>query len=312
MDAGRGRQQRAERWAALTVLEERVLSAPAAAGRVHAQLLRDLVELAGAYSAEGQSLSVSPQVAVLLRCSGAKADRLLGEAAVLVELPDGVAALERGVLTVEQSAVVARELGRVPDLPTRLSVWRRLLVRLQADVDAGAALPAPRLRELLRRWVLELAPKDAEEQREQAAAERRVEYRRREDGLTDLLLFGVQSTLAQAVLHRIRTESSPVGLFDERTADQRRLDAAVDLLLGRVGQPPRLPGRPLPGPTRPRPPRPGPARPVLARPGSPRPLHSRCWCRSRCPVRVSAGDAGAVRRPADRARPARRGPGHHR
>jgi hypothetical protein len=219
MDGGGGRQQQAVRWAALTALEDRVQAAPAGAGRVHAQLLRDLIDLAGAYSAEGQSLSVSPQVAVLLRCSGAKADRVLGEASVLVELPDGLAALEQGVLTVEQSAVVARELGRVPDLATRLAVWRRLLTRLQADVSAGAALPAPRLRELLRRWVLELAPKDVQEQREQAAAERRVEYRRREDGLTDLLLFGVDSTLAQAVLHRIRTSRQPVGLFGR--ADRR-------------------------------------------------------------------------------------------
>jgi hypothetical protein len=205
MDGGGGRQQQAVRWAALTALEDRVQAAPAGAGRVHAQLLRDVIDLAGAYSAEGQSLSVSPQVALLLRCSGAKADRVLGEASVLVELPDGLAALEQGVLTVEQSAVVARELGRVPDLATRLAVWRRLLT--------GCRPMCRRVRRCRRRgcgsccaggcW--SSRPKDVQEQREQAAAERRVEYRRREDGLTDLLLFGVDSTLAQAVLHRIRT-----------------------------------------------------------------------------------------------------------
>jgi hypothetical protein len=178
---------------------------------------------------------VAPQIGLLLRCSGAKADRLLDEASTLAELPDGFAALEQGLLTVEQSAAATLELGRVPDLPTRLAVWRRLLVRLQADLDSRAVLPPPRLRELLRRWVLELAPTDAVEEREEAAAARRVEYRRREDGLADIFLIGMQAALAQAVLTRIREQSAPVSLFDDRTADQRRLDAAVDLLLGRVG-----------------------------------------------------------------------------
>ena len=90
---------------------------------------------------------------------------------MLCELPEGWAALEQGLLTVEQSAVLARELGRVPDLPTRLAVWRQLLSRLQADLASGAVLPPPRLRELLRRWGLELAPTDAQEEREDAAAE---------------------------------------------------------------------------------------------------------------------------------------------
>jgi hypothetical protein len=211
--------------------------APARAGGVHADLLRDVLEVAAAYRREGQDLSVGPQVGLLLRCSGAKADRLLTEAMVLAELPDGFAALEQGLLTMEQSATVAVELGRVPDLATRLVVWRRLLERLRADVASGAVLSPPRLRELLRRWVLELAPADAVEEREQAAAERRVEYRRRDDGLADIFLMGVNAALAQAVLCRIRELSEPVSLFDDRTADQRRLDTAVDLLLGRVGGP---------------------------------------------------------------------------
>jgi len=234
MDERRLAQQR---WAALEAAETRLQQAPAALGRAHAQLLLDALHVAQAYSGEGQSLSVAPQVALLLRCSGAKADRLLGEASTLAELPDGFSALQDGSLTVEQSAAVARELSRVPDLPTRLTVWRRLVDRLRDDLRTGAVLPPPRLRELLRRWVLELAPQDAVETRQEAAVERRVEYRRRDDGLADLFLFGIGGSLAQAVLSRIRDASVPVSLFDDRTADQRRLDAAVDLLLGRVGQP---------------------------------------------------------------------------
>jgi hypothetical protein len=235
MDGRRAKAQ--QRWAALDAAEERLQQAPARAARVHAELLRDVLEVAAAYRREGQDLSVGPQVGLLLRSSGAKADRLLTEAMVLAELPEGFAALEHGLLTMEQSATVAVELGRVPDLATRLVVWRRLLERLRADVASGAVLSPPRLRELLRRWVLELAPADAVEEREQAAAERRVEYRRRDDGLADIFLMGVNAALAQAVLCRIRELSEPVSLFDDRTADQRRLDTAVDLLLGRVGGP---------------------------------------------------------------------------
>jgi hypothetical protein len=255
-----------------------------AVGRVHARLLRDVLEVAGCYAREGQSLSVGPQIGLLLRCSGAKADRLLTEASVLAELPGGFGALEDGLLTVEQSAVTARELGRVPDEATRLVVWRRLLLRLAADAASGAVLPPPRLRELLRRWVLELAPTDAAEEREQAEAERRVEYRRREDGLTDIFLFGVGASLAQAVLSRVRDQSAPVSLFDDRTAAQRRLDAAVDLLLGRVGR-------------------------TTCPQGSTDPVHA-TGARGGCAVRLSAGYRGAVRCSAAGARAARRSPRH--
>jgi hypothetical protein len=235
MDEGHSAQLRQGRWDAVQAAEERVQQAPGRFGRVHAQLLRDALEVASAYCRQGQSLSVAPQVALLLRCSNAKADRLLTEASTLAELPGGFAALEDGVLTVEQSAVATLELDRVPDLSTRLAVWRRLLDRLTSDLHSGAVLPPPRLRLLLRRWVLELAPQDAVEQREDAAADRRVEYRRRDDGLADIFLIGMSAGLAQAVLSRIREQSAPVSMFDDRTADQRRLDAAVDLLLGRVG-----------------------------------------------------------------------------
>jgi hypothetical protein len=131
MDEGRAAQQ-SGRWDALVAAEERLRQAPAAVGRAHVQLLRDALQVARAYAREGQVLSVEPQVALLLRCSTAKAERLLLEASTWAELPGGFAALQSGLLTVDQSAVAARELDRVADLPTRLGVWRRLLERLRA------------------------------------------------------------------------------------------------------------------------------------------------------------------------------------
>jgi hypothetical protein len=283
MSEGRA-AQRQVRWAALQAAEERLVRAPVAVGRVHAQLLRDVLEVAGCYAREGQSLSVGPQIGLLLRCSGAKADRLLTEASVLAELPGGFGALEDGLLTVEQSAVTARELGRVPDEATRLVVWRRLLLRLAADAASGAVLPPPRLRELLRRWVLELAPTDAAEVREQAEAERRVEYRRREDGLTDIFLFGVERRWrrrcsAGCGTSPRRCRCSMTG--PPRSAGWTRPSTCC---LGRVGR-------------------------TTCPQGSTDPVHA-TGARGGCAVRLSAGYRGAVRCSAAGARAARRSPRH--
>ena len=219
---------------ALRAAEDRLEARGADAGRVRAALLRDVLVVHAQYCAAGMPLSSQPQVALLLRCSELRAGRLLSDALGLAELPEALAALEWGLLTVEQSSVVVTELA-VLSPPDRLRVWQRLLVRLRRDVEQGAVLPPARLAELLRGWVVEADQDAARERRERAGRDRRVEYRRREDGLADLFLIGVQAPVAQAVLQRVRDESAPVGLWDDRTADQRRLDAAVDLLLGRVG-----------------------------------------------------------------------------
>ena len=72
--------------------------------------------------------------------------------------------------------------------------------------------------------------------RREAQAEASVDYRRRQDGLVDLFATGLTGPNAQAVLSRIRAHSSPVGSSDDRPAGQRRLDALVDLVLGRDRQ----------------------------------------------------------------------------
>jgi hypothetical protein len=152
MEEVRAVERRRSRWAALDAAEGRLQQSPVALGRVHAQQLRDVLVVAEGYSAQGLSLSVAPQIGLLLRCSGAKAERLLTEACTWAGLPQALAAVEAGVLTVEQSAVAAVELSRVPDLPTRLVVWRLLLERLRADAEAGAVLPPPRRSARPGRW----------------------------------------------------------------------------------------------------------------------------------------------------------------
>ncbi len=76
-------------------------------------------------------------------------------------------------------------------------------------------------------------PTDATERRRRAEDDRRLDWRRRDDGLNDLFAFGFTGPDLQAALSRVRDRAHPVGPGDERTAEQRRFDAFKDLLLGR-------------------------------------------------------------------------------
>ena len=203
-------------------------------GRVqHARVLRAVLALDVQYCAAGMPLSALPQAALLLRCSEFRAGKLISEAHALSALPEAFEALEWGLLTPEQSAVVVTQLGKLP-VQARLAMWQRLLTQLRADAAQGVVRPPARLGELLAGWVLEAAPQDAVQRRERAEQGRQVDYRKREDGLVDVFLIGLRAPDAQAVLQRIREQSEPMGMFDLRTVEQRRLDAAVALLLGRT------------------------------------------------------------------------------
>lgn len=221
---------------ALLAVEDRLERRRVDAGRVHAGLLRDVLDLHARHLASGMPLSTVPQVALLLHCSEWRAARLLREAEELAELPDALESLEWGLLTPEQSWVVVTQLQPL-EAPARAVVWRRLQERLPAG-----ALPPARLTELLRGWVVEADREGAEQRRREAEQGRTVEYRRRrDDGLVDLFALGFRAPVAQAILWRVQERSAPFGSTDERTADQRRFDALQDMLLGRAP----LPANPL-------------------------------------------------------------------
>lgn len=92
--------------------------------------------------------------------------------------------------------------------------------------------------ELLRGWAVQADPELAADRRRVAEAAGCVLLRRRDDGLADVVLSGLTAPLAEAVLSRV-TVVGQAGAFvgDERSSGKRRLDAAVDLLLGRTGRP---------------------------------------------------------------------------
>ena len=173
-----------------------------------------------------------PQVALLLQVSEQAAHTLLAEAQLLASLPGGLEALECGLLTVAQSAALWRA---VRDLAPQVqhAVWAQLQARLVSAAQDGVVLPPARLAQLLARWVVQADPDDAQERRRRAEAQGDVSYRRREDGLGDLFATAIPAPLLQAVLCRVRAAAQPTGAEDDRTAGKRRLDALVDLLLGR-------------------------------------------------------------------------------
>jgi hypothetical protein len=206
-------------------------------GAAHASQLRSVLVLAQAQSAAGMELATVAQVALALGCSEHRAHTLLSEAQALVVLPGALEALECGLLTVEQSTTVVAQLA-VLDPADQVAVWQRLQQRLIAD---NSTLPPARLSELLRRWVIARDTDAAERRRQEAQQSRGVDYRRRDDGLYDLFGNGLAAPDAHAILSRIAARAQPWGVEDDRTADQRRLDAFRDLLLGRD----QLPLQPL-------------------------------------------------------------------
>ncbi|MBC7373997.1 MAG: hypothetical protein H7323_08405 [Frankiales bacterium] len=194
---------------------------------LHARTLAAVLDVHAAHVAGDMALVTTAQLALSLDCSERRAHSLLREAHVIALLPDALEALESGLLGVEQSALFVRMTdGLEEDL--RVEVWERLLASL---TSTGGPT---RLAETLSRWIISADPAGAAERRK--AAEKHladVQTHRRDDGLTDLFALGISPTNAAACMERIRAASTPWGGEDERPVGKRRLDALVDLLLGR-------------------------------------------------------------------------------
>ena len=195
---------------------------------LHGRALRAALNLHAAQCANGMGLGTVAQLALSLDCSELRAGQLLTEAQVLGLLPGALEALDSGLLGVEQAGAFIT-LTLVLSDHHRSVVWDRLLVRLRS----GAPMSPARLREWLARAVRTADPDGAAARRAAAEADGDVSTRRRDDGLSDLYAAGLSPTNAAACRARIADASAPWGVDDERTAGKRRLDAFVDLLLGR-------------------------------------------------------------------------------
>lgn len=218
---------------AMMAANARVTGSVSCRSAAYAEQLRAVLDVDRVFTDAGLSLSSIAQVALLLQLPERSAFVVLEQARLLSRLEGALEALEIGLLTVEQARALVDELdGRDPVVQDR--VWEQLTVTLLANVSAGVVMPRARLVEWLRRRVIAADPQDAIPRRQTAQRDTAdVEYRRRDDGLTDILGLGLSSLNARAVLQRIRDRAGSFGAEDSRSVGQRRMEAFTDMLLGR-------------------------------------------------------------------------------
>src|SRR5215475_5060522 len=170
------------------------------------------------------------QVGAALRLSPGTAERRLGVARTLVErLPATLEWLRRGQLTYLHAMKLAEAV--VPfDAETARKIEQRVLTRApeQTLAQFGASL---------RRAVIAADPRRAEQRHHDALDQRRVVFTPQDDGITELwaLLPADGAALIEIVLNSLGNAQTV-----ERSADQRRADALVDVF-ARVLSDPSLP-----------------------------------------------------------------------
>lgn len=165
---------------------------------------------------------LADEVSARLSVTRAVADGKVALALELDRLPAVADALAGGALDVRRATVLAEELGRLPE-------------HVAQDV-AAAVLPdagtstAPQLRNRLRRIEILRDPDGATVRHRRACEQRRVELVPAPDAMAWLSAY-LPAADAVAVRTALTTLATSAGLDadDDRTLDQRRADALVDL-----------------------------------------------------------------------------------
>jgi hypothetical protein len=165
---------------------------------------------------------VREDVASALRLSPLTAADRLCLASELTRLPATVDLLERGEIT----AGHARHLGEATmalDDPSAADVEARVLAQAPQQTLAN-------FRRAVTRAVLTAAPRDGEQRHAQAATARRVARAPQGDAMSTIwmLLPDPGATVFMTAIDALARRTRP---GDERTADQRRADAAIQLAL---------------------------------------------------------------------------------
>jgi Domain of unknown function (DUF222) len=169
----------------------------------------------------------SCQVAPALRWTDATATNQLHLAVQLTQrLPETLAALERGELDLRRARALADVTGPLSAEQCR-AVEARVLPRAVTQT-------APELRQSARRQVIKIDPDGARRRHEQRKQDRHVRVAAAEDGMAT---FDVHCSIVDAqtaFAHVDALAHAACTPHDRRSLDQRRADAAVDLLTGRA------------------------------------------------------------------------------
>jgi uncharacterized protein DUF222 len=165
------------------------------------------------------------QVGAALRLSPGTAERRLSIARTLVDrLPATLGLLRTGRVTYLHAMKLADAVNPF-DEQTTAKIEQRVLTRAadQTLSQFGASL---------RRAVIAVDPREAEQRHEDAVGQRRVVFTPQDDGVTELwaLLPADGAVVIETVLNFLGN-----GQTDARTADQRRADALVDVFARVLG-----------------------------------------------------------------------------
>jgi Domain of unknown function (DUF222) len=195
--------------------------------QAQAQQFRTIVELARLRRHPNGSLSeyTADEIAVALNISGAAAGQRLALALDLDErLPATLDALESGRIDLLRARAVS-EGTRPLAAEQAAEVERRVLTR------AGEQT-APQVRQSVKRAVLRVDPEGAAARYQARRAERRIVYSPADDGMAELWAY-LPAPAAAAIYETVQvTACRATTPDDQRTADQRRADAFIDLLFG--------------------------------------------------------------------------------
>ncbi|HKF34511.1 MAG TPA: DUF222 domain-containing protein [Jatrophihabitantaceae bacterium] len=167
------------------------------------------------------------QVGAALRLSPGTAERRLSIARTLIErLPATLELLRGGQLTYLHAMKLAEAVAPF-DAETTTKIEQRVLTRAPEQTLAQFGTS-------LRRAVIAADPRRAEQRHEDAITQRRVVFTPQDDGVTELwaLLPADGAALIEAVLNSLGS-----GQTDDRSADQRRADALVDVFARVLGDP---------------------------------------------------------------------------
>jgi len=170
------------------------------------------------------------EVAVALSISGVAAGHRLHLALDLIErLPQTLAALDRGEIDLLRARAIS-------DGTRPLSGEHATQVEERVLQRAGEQT-APQLRQAVKRAVLRVDPDGAQARHRRRRAERRIVLTPADDGMAELWAY-LPAPAAAAIYETVNTcARRAMTPGDTRTADQRRADAFIDLLLGETTTP---------------------------------------------------------------------------
>jgi len=161
-------------------------------------------------------------VACALRLSAGTAAYRLGLATVLTRLPATLELLERGEISTHHARHLAEAIMGLDDA-TATAIETAVLAKAPEQSLAT-------FRRAVGKALLTAAPKPAEQRHEQAITQRRVVRTPDADGMSGIWML-LPDPGASTFMTAVDALATRCGPDDERTADQRRADAVVQLAL---------------------------------------------------------------------------------